>query len=233
MPLTAASILTRVVDTLQDTTNVRWTTPELVRYLNDGRREVLLQRPDAYSRNEQFTAAVGTRQRLTTLNPSAAKLIDVVRNVASGKAVRLVNREILDSQLPGWHNIASTTDAVHFMYDPRDPLTFYVYPPAASGAKYDVVYAAYPAEMPEPATNVAVSTLTGASYALVLDDIYGNCLQDYVLYRAYMKDSEYAGNAGRATAHYSAFANALGIEIKATVAVQPMSRGNPNTMPVA
>ena len=60
-------------------------------------------------------------------------------------------------------------------------------------------------------------------------DIYGNALQDYILYRAYTKDSEYAGNAQRAVAHYTAFANSLGIEIKATLAVAPMPAGNPNT----
>ena len=42
------------------------------------------------------------------------------------------------------------------------------------------------------------------------------------------KDSQYAGNEARAQARYAAFANALGIEIKATVAVAPQSVGNPN-----
>jgi hypothetical protein len=53
-------------------------------------------------------------------------------------------------------------------------------------------------------------------------------LQDYILYRAYTKDSDYAGNAARAQSAYAAFANALGIEIKATVMVAPQSAGNPN-----
>lgn len=53
-------------------------------------------------------------------------------------------------------------------------------------------------------------------------------LIDYVLYRMFSKDSEYAGNAARAQAHYTAFANSLGMEIKATVAVAPTSAGNPN-----
>ena len=54
-----------------------------------------------------------------------------------------------------------------------------------------------------------------------------------MLYRAYTKDSEYAGNAARAQAHYAAFANALGIEIKATVAVGPNPVGNPNRTAMA
>jgi hypothetical protein len=39
---------------------------------------------------------------------------------------------------------------------------------------------------------------------------------------------QHAGNAARAATHYGTFANALGIEIKATVAVAPTSPGNPN-----
>ena len=54
-----------------------------------------------------------------------------------------------------------------------------------------------------------------------------------MLYRAYTKDSEYAGNAARAQAHYGAFANALGVEVKATLAVGPNPVGNPNRPAIA
>ena len=81
----------------------------------------------------------------------------------------------------------------------------------------------------EPADGATYTAVTGN---ISLPDIYGNVLQDYILYRAYTKDSEYAGNAQRAQAHYAAFANALGIEIKATVAVAPNPVGNPNRQPV-
>ncbi|MCK7581011.1 MAG: hypothetical protein MZV65_38935 [Chromatiales bacterium] len=45
-----------------------------------------------------------------------------------------------------------------------------------------------------------------------LDDIYANAILDYVLYRAYSKDAEYAANAQRAALHYQAFTNALGVK---------------------
>lgn len=87
------------------------------------------------------------------------------------------------------------------------------------------MYAAYPTDIAEPADGALYTAVTGD---ISLPDIYGNVLQDYVLYRAYTKDSEYAGNGQRAQAHYAAFANALGIEIKATVAVAPNPVSNPN-----
>jgi len=222
MPISAQSIIRRAVETLQDPTSVRWPISELVRYLNDGQREVVLYRPDSMVTSTSRSLATGTRQTL----PNGSKLIEVVRNTGGTKrAIRMVNREILDAQTPGWHNLTGATDILHYMYDPRDPTVFYVYPPAATGASVEIVYAAYPVDIVEPADGALYTAVAGN---ISLPDIYGNVIQDYILYRAYTKDSEYAGNAQRAQAHYAAFANALGIEIKATVAVAPNPVHNPN-----
>ena len=226
MPIAAQSIIRRAVETLQDTTSVRWPVNELVRYLNDGQREIVLYRPDSMVTNATVTCVEGTKQTLPT---NGAKLIEVIRNAAATsakKSVRMINREILDAQTPGWHSITKSVNILHFMYDPRDPKTFYVYPPATAEAKLDIVYAAYPTDITEPADGSLYSDVSGS---ISLPDIYGNAVLDYILYRAYTKDSEYAGNAQRAQGHYAAFNNALGNEIKATVAVAPNSVGNPNS----
>ena len=181
MHITAQSIIRRCIETLQDNTSVRWPVNELVRYLNDGQREVVLHRPDAMVTSATVTCVPGTKQ---TLPANGAKLIEVVRNArAAGtkRAVRMVNREILDAQTPGWHAIAGTDDVLHFMYDPRDPRVFYVYPPATAATQLDIVYAAYPADITEPADGALFTAVTGN---ISLPDIYGNALQDYILYRA-------------------------------------------------
>jgi hypothetical protein len=230
MTIAASAIIRRAVETLQDPTSVRWPTAELVRYLNDGQREIVLYRPDAMVTNATVTCVAGTKQSLPALG---SKLIEVVRNSASTsakKSIRMINREILDAQTPGWHNITGTVDILHFIYDPRDPRVFYVYPPATTSAQVDIVYSSYPTDITEPADGSLYSAVTGN---ISVPDIYGNVLGDYILYRSYTKDSEYAGNAGRAQAHYTAFANALGIEIKGTTGVAPNPSGNPNRGMVA
>lgn len=228
MPISAQSVIRRCVETLQDNTSIRWPVAELVRYLNDGQREVALYRPDSMGTSTTVTCVTGTKQSLPA---NGAKLIEVVRNSgASKKAVRLTNREILDAQLPGWHNVTPTSEVLHYMYDPRDPRVFYVYPPATTSAQLDLVYAAYPTDITEPADGALYTAVTGN---IGLPDIHANALQDYILYRAYTKDSEYAGNTARAQAHYAAFANALGVEIKATVSVGPNPVGNPNRTAMA
>ena len=229
MPISAQSVIRRCVETLQDNTSIRWPVSELVRYLNDAQREVILYRPDAAVTNAAVPLVTGSRQNLPV---GGTKLVEVVRNSAGTKrAVRMVNREILDAQLPGWHAQTGVTEILHYMYDPREPRVFYVYPPAAAtGAAVDLSYASMPADIAEPSEGALYTSVTGN---LGVPDIYGNAVQDYVLYRAYTKDSEYAGNAARAQAHYGTFANALGVEVKATVAVAPNPVSNPNRPAVA
>lgn len=218
MALTAKSIIRRVVDILQDTTSVRWPVEELVRYLNDGQREVVLYRPDATIKSTTYTCAAGPKQSIPA---DGAKLIDVIRNSASGSnlsSVRIVPRQILDAQIPNWYSLAGALSAVHFTYDPRDPKVFYVYPPALDTTQLEITYSAFPTDVTEPAAGSSYDDVTGN---IDVPDIYGNVVIDYVLYRAYSKDSEYAGNAQRAVAHYQAFANALNIEVQGTTGVAP------------
>lgn len=214
MPISAQSIVRRVTDTLHDQTSIRWPVGELARYFNDARREVVLYRPDAMATNAALTCAQGAKQSLPA---NGAKLLDIIRNGTTNKAVRLTNRDILDAQQPGWYAIAPSTGVVHYTYDPRDPKTFYVYPPATNATSLDILYAAYPVDIAEP----AAGDYTAITGNLDLPDIFANVVADYMLYRCYSKDSTYAGNGNRAQAYYAAFANALGIEIKATMALQP------------
>jgi hypothetical protein len=217
MTIAAQSIIRRVVETMQDNTSVRWPVAELVRYLNDGQREVVLYRPDSMVTNATVALAGGAKQALPT---NGSKLIDVIRNTSGTKrSVRMTVRNILDTQSPNWYNLTGVTEVLHYMYDPRDPKVFYVYPPAASsGASVEIVYSAYPTDITEPADGAVYSAVSGN---ISLPDIYGNVLADYILYRAYTKDSEYAGNAQRAQAHYAAFQAALTTEMAGTTGVAP------------
>ena len=215
--ITALSTLTKVQTILQDTTGIRWPIDdELLGWLNDGQREVVLNKPEASVKNESVTLTTGSTKQ--TIPAAGIMLVDVVRNMGAagstpGKAVRLVTRDVLDAQRPDWHSDANTGNYIqHFMYDPRDPKTFYVYPKAPATALYlELVYSAAPTDCATTASTIGV------------DDIFANALLDYVLYRAYSKDAEYAANGQLALAHYTAFANAFGIK------PQNEQSRNPNT----
>jgi hypothetical protein len=91
------------------------------------------------------------------------------------------------------------------MVDARANSTFWVYPPAASGASVELIYQSTPSDFAASGPDAVTGTLTEQ------ESLYGGAMVDYVAYRAFSKDSEYAGNANRAVVHYQQFANAIGV----------------------
>lgn len=210
----ASSLITRASRILQDTTNTRWTETELLDWLNDGQREIVLLKPDSNTKNEAMAIAKGTTKQ--TIPTGGLVFIDITRNLGtssssptSGRAVTVISRKILDNQLPEWHSStygATSVDSFavkHYVFDERDPKHFYIYPFLASTVTEDwyveVVYSSAPDDV-ENTTD-----------AISLDDIYANALIDYMLYRAYSKDAEYTKDMQMAISSYNSFARSLGI----------------------
>ena len=54
-----------------------------------------------------------------------------------------------------------------------------------------------------------------------LDDIYANAIFDYMLYRAYQKDTESASDLNKATLFLQSFQNSMGIKSQADTASSP------------
>jgi len=220
MSVTAQSVVDRVQTVLQDTTGVRWpVVAELVLWINDAQREIALLKPDASASNSTVTLVPGTKQSIPS---DGNRLLKAVRNMSAGsngtgkRAVRLVAREVLDAQSPDWHDpevagdAAHTTGIKHYIYDESNPRNFYVYPGVAGAAYLEIIYSANP-------TEVALAD------DLSIPDIFANAVMNYVLYMAYMKDAEYAGNSQRASSHFNLFTSAV------TGKAQIDSLTNPNT----
>ena len=221
----ARTVIEKVQTILQDKTGVRWPAEdELLGWLNDGQREVVIFKPNACVKNTAVKLAGGTKQALPA---DGILLIDVVRNLGTdgatpGRSIRIVMREILDAQIPDWHASPVNTTVKHYVFSPLDPKTFYVYPPQPSAAQghVELVYGAAPTD----------ATFTGQ---IALDDIYQNVLIDYILYRAYSKDTEYAADQNRAAAHQSAYIAALTGKAKVEAGTNPniTAPANPNVTP--
>lgn len=188
---TATSIIERAASLLQDTAYRRWPQARHLDWLNEAQREATLLDPSLYVvTTPDFPLVKGTKQ---TLPDDARALLDVPRN-ADGYAITLVARKSLDAQVPDWHAPARAGKRVlHFCFStPADPYTFYVYPPSPGGNLVEVVYEAIP----------PVLDLGGV---ISIPDDYAGALVDYLMYRAYEKDSEYGGNADLAALHRQSF----------------------------
>lgn len=199
----ASDVLTRAQETLKDAAGVRWTEAELLRYITDGQREVVVHKPDATAAVEVLDLVPGTAQ---TVPATVNRLLSVIRNMGTdgdtpGAAISLVARGVMDTRRPGWHSDRASRRVDHYVFDDRTPKSYFVYPPAPS---------------PAPKVEAVVSKLPGEVAAvgdtLDLDDMYLNPLSEYVLYRSFMKDADGVGNMQRATAHYETFAGLLGLK---------------------
>jgi len=205
--LQAQHILSRVRNVLQDNTGVRWTDGELFDYLSDAQREIANIRPDATATHSNVQLATGTEQSIPS---DGLRLIKVVRNMSGtassstgARSIRVVTEDSLNSTEPNWHDPTVTGDAVHgtsvkhYIFDGDDPRKFYVYPGVAGNAFVEVVYSKNP------------TSIGAASTLIQVDDIFANALMNFVLYRAYLKDAEFAGNQQRAGNHYQIFTQSL------------------------
>ena len=213
-------IIDRAVVVLNDTTNVRWTKSELLLWFNDAQRAVVNRRPDSNSVNEDYVtagqaAAANTKQ---TLPSTGLRLLKVVRNT-DGAAVTHIRQDILDEQVRNWHDTSvPVTDVRHFIFDDRDPKSFYLYPAPATTHSVEIVYSVAPAD-------ISVSDFDTDVQTIALDDTFANALLDYMLYRAYSKDAEYAENAQRAQNHLQIFESALGMITQADMAASAIGQG--------
>jgi hypothetical protein len=214
-------IITRAKTLLQDTTSVRWPSTELQLWLNDAYRDIVNLRPDSNTQTDTFTCAAGARQYLTTVFPNALRLIAVIRNTAATStlgAVRLIDRQVLDDQRRTWYGETAADTIQHYMFDPRLPKEFLVYPPATTDAELEVAYASVPTS--HTLTESELNNV-GTTETIRIDDSFSGAILDYILYRAYSKDAEYAANAQRAVGHYQAFQGALGAKGQSEAASQP------------
>lgn len=191
--ITSTSVLARVSTLLNDTENTHWTLDELISWLNDGQREIALYRPSACVRNVDVMLAVGTKQRLP---PDGISLVDVPRNT-NGTTIRATSRDSLDAIAPDWHSQKKAkAKTEHFCYSSADPKTFYVYPASTGTNSVEIIYNASPAQV----------SIGGP---IAVDDIYASALIDYVLFRAFAKDTDYSPNPNASTSHYQAFLAAI------------------------
>lgn len=215
--ITTASVIGKAHKILQDATGVRWDPTEMLGWLNSGQRALVLLKTNAYVKAQVVTLVTGTRQ---SLPDDAVQLLDIPRNMAAdgttpGRAIRQTERETLDATLPTWHSAPASAVVKHYMFNLLDPKAFYVYPPqpAVNPGKVEMIFGALP---PDATTTITV------------DDIYETVLIDYMLYRAFSKDSEYA-DVVKADKHYAAFETGVTGKARMEVGTNPAARAPANT----
>ena len=198
--LTGQAIVDRQRDLVQDVDAVRWQNTEVLRWLNDGVREVCLKKPSAYTRHGSLTLDPGAKQSISAL-PGAWAIVDVPYNLVSGSPGRTIRKAAiadLDTIDPTWRT--SEGDTVKHWVADVEPHTFFVYPAKQKTTTRTVEVVV--AQTPVDATTLAT--------VIPIDDIYANALGYYLAFRLYSKDADSTASTSAAAAYYTLFTNSLG-----------------------
>lgn len=206
MATTVRSLLNRAAALLSDEEFVRWEEAELLEWLNDAQK-VIARGPasDVYVLRDNITCTAGTVQNLPEDN---LRLVDVVKNVSSGRAILQADYALADTLKPTWR-AATVGTAENYFYDERNPHQVELYPPQAGGELIEIVYNADP----PPA---------GITGTLIINDVFADAVLDYVVYRALSKDTEdTATEMRKADRYYQAFLVGAGFKDATDALIEP------------
>jgi hypothetical protein len=215
MKLQKPPLYRQVAFILSDPGNLRWTPPEIDEWIDNAQAEIIAAQPELTARKLSVALPAGVHQ---SIPEAALQLLDILEN-ETGEPVQMVSRELMDAQNPDWRKTRPANVIRHAMTDPLSPRDYMVWPPSDGTARLVLVCAVLP-----------------DSGTLILDAIWTPAVLNYVLFRAWSKDAEFAGNANVAAAYYQAFLSQVAGEkqVKApmnpNLANEPRNPGVPLTL---
>ena len=161
--------------------NVRWTVEEMLKWISDGQRAIVLLRPNSNNKVAEIPLVAGPRQRLPDdgwLLLTANANTDGASNY--GRGVTLATFDAMNRQLPNWRADAKSKLVYNYMFDLTDQKAFYIWPPNDGTGHLEINYSAQPPEM------------TDLDQTIAIDDIFVPVLVDYVCMRCSTKDAEFS-----------------------------------------
>lgn len=218
--VTAQAIIDKASTQLTDVSGVRWTRTELLRWLNDGMRQIVVVNPNTSNTVTSVKLVAGTRQSIPS---DGWLLLSINRNMGidgttPGRAIRIVSRELMDGFSPDWHSATPSATTKNYLYDLQDQTAFFVYPPSTGTNYVELNYSKQPAD------------LTDESQVIPIFDVYQSALVDYMLYRACSKDAEYAPGLELAKGYLTTFTAAIQAKSQSEAAGSPENALNPRNI---
>lgn len=219
MTISASSVIANVQRILNDEAGVRVPASQLVPFLNQAQRDIMVTRPDTTATVAPFSLIAGAKQFLPT---NAYLLIDIPSNsTGTQRAITKVPQNLLDASRPGWRNDTQAAEIAHFTHDLRDPRIFWVFPPAVVGTQVELEASVYPTDIADPASpGLEASTVSGN---ISINDEWQTALFSIVAHYAYLTDLEGVTNPALAAGHLQRAAAILGVQLQAASAVTPQN----------
>ena len=206
----AASLINQAQILTQDMMGERWSRAEWLGYLNDAQIQIVMLRPDMSVENKSLPLQPGWKQQI----PAEGLRLLAVNANTSGRVVKLISTEKLDAFDANWRAARASDVVKHYMVDPRDPGRFAVYPPATSKASVECLYSVLP-------------RACDSELALIFSEVVKNQILDWMLFRAFSKDDEFADVAEKRSFYQNSFMTALGAKTQSDLALDA-TKSQPN-----
>ncbi len=210
MSRTAKELLDDAIVALQDNEPgyeySRWTKAELLSCVTQAMAALHFFKPELYNTKQVLTLLPGAVQRI---GPEFSKLIELDSNLApdgtEGSPITESSEPLLKAfNRPLPFDPMQPYKVVTYRMDTTNPRVFYVNPPAPESPRHKVVAALVqtpPTVLDENQELVLPASDSGGWY---------NVLLDYMLFRAFQKDTESATSRTKARDHEIAFMQAVG-----------------------
>ncbi len=170
-----------------------WTEADIIQYVNEAVKNIIQRAPQANSKKEFITGAIGVEQELPA---DAVSIINVIANATVsnklGDVIHEVDVTMKDTYNPAWRSSRAKTKVVEWMKR-SEPTKFLVWPPLASEEQLYVEYSYYPADLTDVANTVVIS------------NEYLEPVRLWCLYRTYGRDSEDTPSVQRAESYRQQF----------------------------
>lgn len=200
----ASKIVNDVEDILADTGNAVWSVTKLLKWLNVTQRTAAILKPDISVTTASVVLVAGVAQSVPAGGTSLIRLtwnMGVAPGTTVGAPISFIEIDALSQVVPNWTTVTASATVIHYMWDERNPKTFYVYPqqPTSAFGYVNMIYASPPAD------------ISAIGLAITLDDIYEPVLIEGTCYLAYLENSAHSPYAfERAQWHWNQFVTLLG-----------------------
>ena len=186
---------------------------ELLSYLRDALASLSSYRPDAFSTTENITLQPGRMQRLpegavslssidSNVDGSESPVLNANHSLARAFYAKQCGEDNSSKDCAGQPQYRVRT----YTYDPKAPKVFYVSPPVPGSGQFSV-QATVVRNAPEIDASDWFATLD-------IDLKYVPIVKDYMLAKAYGKETESVTSMRLASSHLASFYQALGVNYK-------------------
>ena len=179
----------------------RWTRPELLQWLNDGQRDIVVKVPLANARIVIIQLVAGPQQQLSA---AYHRILGPVCNMGVaggtyGAPITTVSLQTLSDMDSTWLSVTASAIVKHVI--PAETLRdFFVYPPVAVGGTYIKLQ-----------LSKVPSTMTNNTDAIEIEEAYATALKYFMLQMAFSKDADMNPTASRAAMFGGLYLQALGV----------------------